>query len=253
MTDQKGPGMPASNAAGQPQRKRHVRHWWRWITGGIGVLVLIIVAAVAVFIQQPAPAPLTLPKGAPSVPAGPVAGTWTVAAGSVAGFRVRESALGFSNDVVGRTSAVTGDIIVSGSQVTSATLRVALTAIKIGGKTQPQFATSLGARKHPVATFTLARPVTLGPAFASGATVTVRFTGDLTMNGTSRPVTVTLAGRRDGPALQAAGSIPVSFSAWGIKGPGGFAFVGSLADHGVAEFLVVLHRAGGSTGGHGAG
>ena len=45
-------------------------------------------------------------------------------------------------------------------------------------------------------------------------------------------------------ALQAAGSIPVAFSAWGIKGPGGLAFIGSLAGHGVAEFLIVLHRAG---------
>jgi hypothetical protein len=32
--------------------------------------------------------------------------------------------------------------------------------------------------------------------------------------------------------------------AWGIKGPGGFGFLGSLADHGMAEFLIVLHRGG---------
>jgi F420H(2)-dependent quinone reductase len=32
--------------------------------------------------------------------------------------------------------------------------------------------------------------------------------------------------------------------AWGIKGPGGFGFLGSLADHGVAEFLIVWHRGG---------
>jgi hypothetical protein len=45
-----------------------------------------------------------------------------------------------------------------------------------------------------------------------------------------------------GSAIQVAGSIPVSFSAWGIQPPGGLGFFGSLADHGIAEFLLVLHR-----------
>jgi hypothetical protein len=42
--------------------------------------------------------------------------------------------------------------------------------------------------------------------------------------------------------LQVAGSIPVSFAEWGIQGPGGAGFFGSLADHGSAEFLLTLHR-----------
>ena len=60
------------------------------------------------------------------------------------------------------------------------------------------------------------------------------------MNGTTRQVTVRVSARRDGSALQLAGSIPVTFSAWHIRGPGGFGFLGSLADHGVAEFLLIL-------------
>lgn len=48
-------------------------------------------------------------------------------------------------------------------------------------------------------------------------------------------------GRRDGAALQVAGSIPVGFAEWGIQGPGGLGFFGSLADHGSAEFLLTLH------------
>jgi hypothetical protein len=62
------------------------------------------------------------------------------------------------------------------------------------------------------------------------------------MHGVSHPVTVTISGRRDGSALQAAGSIPVAFSDWGIKAPGGAGFLGSLANHGAAEFRLVLHR-----------
>lgn len=51
-----------------------------------------------------------------------------------------------------------------------------------------------------------------------------------------------MAGRRDGTTLQAAGSIPVSFAEWGIQGPGGLGFFGSLANHGSAEFLLTLKR-----------
>jgi polyisoprenoid-binding protein YceI len=162
----------------------------------------------------------------------------------VAGFRVQESALGFSNDVVGRTSAVTGNMVVSGDRATRTVIRIDLPAIKIGGKTPPQFIRSLDAQADPSATFTLANPVTLGQAFTSGATITVTATGRLAMHGTSRLVTVTITGRRDGSALQAAGSIPVPFSDWDIEAPAGFGFLGSLANNGVAEFLLILHHAG---------
>ena len=40
-----------------------------------------------------------------------------------------------------------------------------------------------------------------------------------------------------------AGPIPILFSGWAIRGPAGYGIFGSLARHGVAEFLVVLrHR-----------
>jgi polyisoprenoid-binding protein YceI len=226
-----------------PARPARKHHWWRWIVASVVALVLLVVLAAGLFIKlQPSPAPLALPRGAARPPAGPVSGTWNAGAGSVAGFRVRESALGFSNDVVGRTDRVTGAITVSGGQVTAATFRIDLATITVNGKTQPQFTRSLDTASHPVATFTLTRPVTLGAGFASGATVTVTGLGDLTLRGVSHLVTFTITGRRDGAALEAAGSIPVAFSAWGIRGPAGFSFLGSLADHGVAEFLIILRR-----------
>lgn len=233
-------GTTAGIRHGRQSRRR--RRLLRWILAGAVALVVLIVAAVAVFIRQPALPPLTLPEGAASVPSGPAAGTWQVTAGSVAGFRVPESALGFSNDVVGRTSAVTGTVVISGDRVTSATLRVALAGIKVKGKTPAQLATSLDTRQFPAATFTLTDPVTLGPAFTTGATITITAAGELAMNGASHLVIVTISGRRDGAALQAAGSIPVSFAEWGIKGPAGYGLLGSLAGHGVAEFLLILHR-----------
>src|SRR5208282_2245739 len=215
MTDETGLEVPTRRAPSTSSRKHH---WWRWILAGIAALVVLVILGAWIFIKlQPVPPPLALPKGAASVPAGPVDGIWDVAPGSVAGFRVQESAFGMSNATVGRTNAITGTIVISGDRVTSGTFRIDLTTMKVGGRAQPQFADSLGTQAYPAATFALARPVGLSPAFISGATITARVTGRLAMHGASRPVTFTISGRRDGPALQVAGTIPVAFSEWGIK------------------------------------
>lgn len=221
--------------------RRH--HWWRWAIAGAAALVVLVVLAAGIIIKlQPSPAPLALPAGAASAPTGPLDGSWAAAAGSMAGFRVRESAFGMSNDTVGRTSAVTGTVVISGDQVTGGAFRIGLTSMKVGGRAQPQFAKSLDTSRDPVATITLTKRVTLNAAFASGATLTERVTGRLAMHGLSRPVVVTVSGRRDGSALQVAGSIPVTFSRWDIRGPKSFGFIASLASSGIAEFLLILHR-----------
>jgi polyisoprenoid-binding protein YceI len=207
----------------------------------VAAVLVVLGGAIALRFWASA-APLALPSGPVTAPAGPVDGAWAAGAGSVAGFRVRESALGMSGDVTGRTGAVTGTIVISSGQLTRAAFRIGLTSITIAGKTQPQLARSLGTNHHPTAAITLARPVTLPPAFTSGATITVRAPGRLTLRGTTRLVTVTLSARRDGTALQAAGSIPITLSRWGITEPASYGIVGSLASHGTAEFLLLLHR-----------
>ncbi len=221
------------------------RHWWRWILAGAGLLVVLAVLATGLFVRlQSALPPLALPAGRASAPAGPLTGRWSVATGSRAGFRVRENAMGFSNVVVGRTDGIRGTLLISGGRLLSATLRVRLTTMKVGGKAQPQFAVSLGTQRDPAATFALTRPVALGAAFAGGSAVTLTATGQLAMHQISRPVTCTLSARRDGAVLQAAGSIPVTFSRWRIREPRGLGFLGSLAGNGVAEFLIILQHSG---------
>jgi polyisoprenoid-binding protein YceI len=223
------------------------RHWWRWILGGLVALVILAVAATGLVVTlTPGPAPLALPKDA-AAPSGPLDGTWRVAAGSVAGFRVRETVIGFSNGVTGRTSAVTGTVVITGAEVSSATFRVSLAAISVDGETrQPQLIRSLGVTAHPFATITLHRPVPLPSSLAAGVVVTRTAAATLTLNGITRPVTVTLSARRDGTAIEAAGSLPVAFSEFRITGPGGYGFLGSLARNGTAEFLLILRPRQGS-------
>lgn len=217
------------------------RHWRRWILGGVVALVVLAIAATGVVIKlAPGPAPLALPKEA-AAPSGPLDGTWRVTAGSVAGFRIRETVIGFSNDVTGRTGDVTGTVVLTGAELSRATFQISLGAITVDGKArQPQLVKSLGVTAHPVATVTLIRPVPLPAAFSAGDMVTRTAAATLTLNGITRPVTVTLSAQRDGTGIEAAGSLPVVFADFRIAGPSGFGVFGSLASNGTAEFLLIL-------------
>lgn len=243
MTSQPETSIARPQSPGPRPARPHRRRWWRWIGAGVAALVVAGVAAVAAFIELgPPAAPLTLPAGRVAPPSGPLGGSWQAGPGSVAGFRVAETALGLSNEVGGRTSAVTGTVVIAGRQVTSAAFRVDLRPVTVGGKHQPQFAVSLGTREHPFAVVALAGQVSLSPSFAAGSTFTARVPARVTMNGITRTVVVTLTARRSGSALQVAGSFPVEFARWHIRQPQGFGPLGSLASHGDGEFRLALAR-----------
>jgi len=150
--------------------------------------------------------------------------------------------LGFRGEVVGRTPTVTGTITIAGARLATAVFRVDLRSVTVSGKKEAQLATSLSTLTYPIATIRLARPVRLSPAFAAGATVRAAARGYLTLRGVTRLVTISFAARRNGSELQVAGSIPVRFERWRIQDPASFGFLGSLADHGSAEFLLILRR-----------
>ena len=243
---------PATRPPNGPigQRRPRRRHWWRWVAGGVVGLAVILFGAAAAYIKlQPSPAPLALPRSNPvAKPTGPLDGTWTTTTGSLAGFRVQESFLGISNDVVGRTSAVTGTVTISGDRTTEASFRVDLPTIEVNGKTERAFDQSLDTSAHPYATVTLATSLTLTPSLVSGAAMTATAHGEMTMHGVTHAVSITVASRRDGNDLQVAGSIPVTFAEWGITDPSGYGSIAGLANHGTAEFSLHLRRAGGIRG-----
>jgi deazaflavin-dependent oxidoreductase (nitroreductase family) len=224
----------------RPERRAHRL---RWILVAVAVAVAVLVAAVGALVSRPQPAPLALPDHVGAAPVGQLDGVWRVSAGSTAGFRVPQTVLGFGSEVVGRTRAVTGTIAIESAGVTTAAFRVALATVTVSGKKQPQLAISLNASANPTAIIRLARLIRLTPAFVDGGIVSDKATGYLTLRGITRLVVINFAARRTGSELQVAGSIPVSFDRWGIKDPTGFGFLGSLADHGTAEFLLTLRHA----------
>ena len=100
----------------RPPRPARRRRWIRRLLLGVTALLVLIVLATWAFIKlQPTQAPLALPGTAAQAPVGQLDGTWSVSSG-VAGFRVAETALGLSNDTVGRTTAVSGTLVPLGNQ-----------------------------------------------------------------------------------------------------------------------------------------
>jgi polyisoprenoid-binding protein YceI len=163
-------------------------------------------------------------------------GTWTVANGSSAGYRVPEEFLWQHGTLVARTTAVTGKLVIAHAEVSSATLRVDLSKVTAGGKTPSGLAGILDTASHRGALFTLTKPIVIGSAPAINATFTASATGLLAMHGTTHLVTFAVAARYAGSQLEAAGSIPIVLSDWDIKAP--FA----VQDQGSAEFLLLMQR-----------
>jgi polyisoprenoid-binding protein YceI len=239
MAQTAGPeARPRDNDHGAARKHR----WQPWIVAGVVVLVVLIALAAVAVKPQPGPPPLALPTAAATAPAAsPVDGRWNLGAGSVAGFRVRQTLLGKHADMAGRTHTITGTITIAHNRLTAATFHLDLTAITIDDKPSSQFAQTLDTQRYPSATCSLTQPITLPADVNTGATVTATATAQLTLHGVTRLVTFTVTGGRNGAALQATGLIPITFSDWAIK-PQNYGPIGSLADHGMAEFLLVLHR-----------
>lgn len=220
-----------------PRKAHRGRRWARRILIALAALVLLLVASVVLYVKlAPVPAPLTLPATT-NASSGPLTGRWDVTTGSTAGFRIRQTVLFASNDVVQRTESVTGGLTITGNQATAGRFTVDLTTLTTDGKPTPQLAISLDTAQHPEAVVALTAPLTIDPAVTP-----VTIPGQLSLRGQSHPVTITLTARQDGDTLQAAGTIPVTFSDWAIPSPTGYGPFGSLDDHGTAEFLLVLHR-----------
>jgi polyisoprenoid-binding protein YceI len=239
---------------------RRPLRWLRWTIAAAAAVAVLAVGGTYVyihFIEGPAPAPFSLnsattaPSATPSSQAtGPgqatsasLAGTWRVAAGSQAGYRVKEVLLGQDNIAVGRTSHVQGGLTIKGSTVTAAAFTVQMDTIHSDqSQRDVQFdGRIMGVATYPAGTFTLTRPISLGPVPATGAVRTYTATGKLTLHGHTRQVTFALKAERANGGIKVTGSIPVTFADFGIGNPSFGSFV-TTQNHGTLEFLIDFSR-----------
>ena len=217
-------------------------------------IVLLVCAGVVIIggpwvffnvIESPTPSRLQLPtvKGASAaVVPGPVSGTWIVGAGSVAGYRVDEQLFGQSHTAVGRTSKVTGGMVISGTEVTAADFTVDMASVRSDTRSRDaQFnGFIMDTTDHPDSSFRLTRAIQLGRVPAVGQTISVPATGDLTLRGVTRPVTFTLNAERLDGSIDVNAVIPITYSRWHIPNPS-FA-VAKLGGTGTVEVLLHLAR-----------
>jgi len=219
-----------------------------WIAGGVvvvgGAALAFGPAVYADYANSnveaaPTIAPATTsPTGsatAAAVNADDLSGTWSIGADSYAGYRVDEVLQGNDVTVTGRTADVTGDLTVDSLSLTAATITVDVASIATDEGARDSYFrdTAMEVGDFPTATFTLTEPVTL-EAPVAGVAQTLTATGELTMHGVTQPVTVELQAALTDAGGQVVGSIPITFSDYGVDAPD-LGFV-SVEDAGSVEF-----------------
>ncbi|MGH9268658.1 MAG: YceI family protein, partial [Acidimicrobiales bacterium] len=173
-------------------------------------------------------------------------GTWRVdtCTGSFARFLINErlSRIG-AGTAVGTSATVSGTLGVSGTRVQSGQITVDLRAITTNdSRRDDRVQSALSTSRFPNATFALTQPLEVGRVPADGEAVTVPATGDLTIRGVTRRVTIDLEAALAGDILVVVGSTVITFADYGIAVPSA-PIVLSVDDHGTVEFQLYLRRA----------
>ena len=195
--------------------------------------------------------PTPTPSGSPTAAASPGTGTWTVTSGSQAGYRVREqlASLPAPSDAVGRTSSITGSVTItqSGSSYTvaAASLTVNVNTLTSDRPMRDQRIHQMGleSNRYRTATFVLTTPIDLPAGAQGGQVVNLSATGQLTIHGVTKTVTIPIQARLSGTQIELAGSITFPFGEFGMTPPSIGGFV-SVQDNATMEFDIKLAQQG---------
>jgi polyisoprenoid-binding protein YceI len=221
---------------------RRRRTWW--IVGGVVALLALGLGLgpllYAATQEDAAAAPTVQAQPSDVELVADTDGTWTVSAGSSAGYRVDEVLNGADVTVAGTTDRVTGQVVIEGGDLASgeAVVDVASVSTDSGRRDDYFRGTVMDVGTHPTATFAIRGPVDLPEL--SGTPVTVPVTGDLTLRGTTRQVQAEISVVRTAEGVDVSGAVPVVFADFGITPPN-LGFV-RVEDRGQVEFLLRLAR-----------
>lgn len=233
-------------------------------TFGIITGIVVVVIAVAGFagwwflIRDDAPSEADIATAAEGLDdsggaTGGVEGDWGVdpSVGSFddfsstwAGYRFEEELASIgTNTAVGRTPDVTGSMSVTGDEVTAVDVEVDLTTLQSDSGTRDGALRSRGLEsdEFPSATFSLTEPIALPAGAADGERVSTEATGDLTIHGTTRSVTLTVEAELSGDSAVVVGQAPVVLQDHGIEPPTGFSVL-SIDDEGTFEFQIFFSK-----------
>jgi len=245
----------------------------RFLIAGIFLVLAVLVGGYVAYDQVlsgDSIAPLALPSTSPDTAApeatesastdastepaagfdGDLAGTWSVAGDSQAGYRVRErlASLSAESDAVGRTSDVSGTITLetdgATTTLTAGTLTVDTTTIVSDEDRRDSRLRTEGLQTDtfPTASFTITQPVEIPASAIDGTATDVTLTGDLELHGATTSVAIPAQARLVDGTIQVAGSITFLLSDFEIEAPNVGGFILSIADEGALEFQVNFAR-----------
>lgn len=234
---------PFSMTSESPRRRRTLV---TWIIVAVAVVVVGVVAAIVatnVYTSsenaKASAAPSVAATRAPSTidDDDDLSGEWTVGGDSEAGYRVHEVLNGSDVTVTGRTDSVSGTATVDGTSITAAKIAVQVADITTDSDQRDAYFrdSAMDAAAFPEATFELTGPI--ADAVPSGSdTTTVTAPGKLTLHGVTKDVTAKLQVGLNGDGVDISGSVPITFSDYGVQAPS-LGFV-KVDDAGSVEFLV---------------
>ncbi len=231
------------------------------VLAGAGLVVVLGAAAggfALIFLGHQAPAPYapaaSAASSSASVSPGGLVGSWTIAAGSEAGYRVREqfASLASPTEAVARTSSISGSLTIEGqgSQLVArgALFSADLTKLRSADRyavyqaLQRDFFVGnrfLQTNVYPTATFRADR-IALPANAAAGGPIQFIGSGQLTLHGMTRTVQVPLTAQLSDSRIELVGSFGVELPDYGISPPDvGFTRAES---HALIEFHLFLTR-----------
>lgn len=156
------------------------------------------------------------------------------------GYRVEEVLFGVNATAVGRSNAISGELVIDASTVAEATLSVDVaTIVSDDDRRDNQFRGGvMKVEQFPEASFTLTAPIELETVPAPGQQISASATGDLTLHGVTRTVTFDVTAEAGADRIGVLGSIPILFADYDIPNPSRTGI--TTEDNGLLEFVLVL-------------
>jgi polyisoprenoid-binding protein YceI len=230
--------------AKRPSRRKKI------LIGVLVAAVLVTGGSVAAYValRDDSPPPASLKRLPPVSKGGSsaAAGSWTLVADgtSFVGYRVREriGPIVTPGDAVGRSTKLSGELVIDGANVTSVRVTADMTKLKsnVDIRDNAMKGNGLETDKFKQARFELARPIE-NPSSRKGEIVKSNAVGNLTLHGVTRSVEAKVEARWSGEFIQVAGSIPIRLNDFGIDVDTAAAFAGLHVDgRGIAEFELVF-------------
>ena len=150
-----------------------------------------------------------------------ISGDWKLIAESQVGYRIKERIALKTFETVGRSSEVTGSLKILDSQITQTTFKVDMKTFQSdsGGRDAQFNGRIMDTEKYPTANFVLTEPITLVEKPINGSTIKNSATGNLTLRGTTKEVTIPLSSTLQNSVITVIGQIQIQFDEWKIPNP----------------------------------